>query len=49
MGFKCKCSRLRIIARSMFILQVHGTTSLVLDGNFYFAFFEPLSLVMQLN
>jgi hypothetical protein len=29
MGLKCKCSCLRIIAKSMFILLVHGTTSLV--------------------
>jgi hypothetical protein len=40
MGLKCKCSCLKIITKLMFILLVHGTTSLV----FFMAIFNSCFL-----
>jgi hypothetical protein len=40
MGLKCKCSCLKIITKSMFILSIHGTTSLVLMAIFNSCFLK---------
>jgi hypothetical protein len=40
MGLKCKCSCLKIITKLMFILLVHGTTSLVFMAIFSLCFLK---------